>query len=89
VTSAGTTAVEVAVGTSTRAGHATLGGATDIDLRDGGGESGLGGRRGLHCSGRGGFTGGLGAGERLEACSYVAVIRRGAAPSILAACEGR
>lgn len=88
VTSAGTAAVEVAVGTGTRAGHATLGGATDVDFRNSGGERGLGGRRGLHGSGRGGLAGGLGARERLEACSGVAVIDCCATPSILAACEG-
>lgn len=87
------TAVEVAVGASSGAGDTTLGVTADVNLGDGGGETG--GGRGGCLLGGGGLHGGgsrlalgRGAGEGVEAGLRVAVVDGGSAPAVLRACDG-
>jgi hypothetical protein len=83
-------AVEVAVGTSSRAGYAALSMAADIDDGNRGGKA-SGGRgsllscAGLHGRGGSRLADGVGAGEGAEAGGSIAVVLGGSAPSVLGA----
>jgi len=77
-------AIEVAVGTNTRAGHTSLGASANIDFGDLGREGG-GGLAGAQGGWGSALTGGSGTRESCEACCCVAISSTNVAPSILAA----
>jgi hypothetical protein len=80
VAGGGAAAVEVTIGTGTRAADTALGMAANVNLRDAVREI-LGGRG----RGRRGSALGRGAGEGLQACLRVAMVDSGSAPAVLRA----